>query len=134
MSPNQSYQNRNNQQNRPQQSVHVAPAAITTDQTKEAALTAQVESEPDYDYSKQFLSPDKINFKELLCILTLQILEEKITPNQARQFMHDWWRAMSNDSKAKFVEERTKADETVNHIRGVVDTLAQELPYLLANL
>lgn len=68
--------------------------------------------------------------KELISNLVSAIVDEKITPNQARQYMHDWHKQLPEKTKEEFKLNRNAADETMNYFRGIMDTLAQELPYL----
>lgn len=75
-----------------------------------------------------------LQFKELLVILVQGVISEKVTPDQARHFMHDWLKSLSDSAREDFIADRNKADETVNYFKGVVDTLAQELPYLFARM
>jgi hypothetical protein len=37
---------------------------------------------------------------------------------------------MSTEDQEAFKQSRNQADEIANHFRGIIDTLAQELPYL----
>lgn len=110
----------NNNQNRQQQSNQTAQSQQTLpQQPREEQIIAS--------YTPTL---KKENLKELLARLTVEVVTEKISAQQARQKMHDWYNSMSVSAQDEFKANRNSADETMNYFRGVLDTLAQELPYL----
>jgi hypothetical protein len=75
-----------------------------------------------------------LNFKEVLAELISQVISNKITAQQSRGLLHTWYHSMSDEEKAEFVANRNDADLTLNYFKGVIETLAQELPYLLTGM
>lgn len=123
--PNQQPQHHNQgQQSRPQ----------NTPQSPPSNATEQIQEKDEVDYSKQKLTAKNFTFKEVFALLVSQVLDEKITSQQSKKFLHDWYRSMTENERIDFIANRVDADTVVNYMRGVVDTLAQELPYLLSNM
>src|SRR5580692_2110721 len=66
------------------------------------------------------LEKGSLSFRELLSLLVTNIVEDKITPAQARQYIHTWYNSKSDDEKQEFKSARNQADETINFFRGVI--------------
>jgi hypothetical protein len=129
-----------NQQSHPNQGQHnhgQQPSYSKTQPVDAANLGQKVDTMEDSnaiqkDYSQG--PSNDLSFRDLLAELSSQVIDGHITSQQSKQFMHNWWRAKSLEEKAAFIADRNKADETINYFKGVMDTLVQELPYMLSGM
>jgi hypothetical protein len=104
-----------------------------------AAIATSKKQEQEAAYPGELEQPiasriKHLQFKELLVILVQGVISKKITPDQARHYMHDWLKSLSDSAREDFIVNRNKADDTVNYFKGVVETLSQELPYLFTRM
>lgn len=88
---------------------------------------------PKIDYDNMNLTVNNTSFRELLAKLVTWMAEDKITPGRALKYMHQWRASMTDEQHFQFVGNRLNIDAEINRMRGIVDTLAQELPYLQIN-
>ncbi len=88
--------------------------------------------EEDMDQTKPLIAT-YYDFKGILVILVAQVLEGQISSQQSKILLHKWYRSMTPEQKDEFIAKRNASDDTINYFKGVVDTLAQELPYLLTS-
>jgi|ERR1700761_854399 len=76
--------------------------------------------------------PRILPFKGVVTHIVVEMLHGKLKPHEAEQYMHSWFDKLSPEEKQKFVAERNDHDATVNNLRGIMETVAQALPYLYA--
>lgn len=122
-------QQQHNQSNRPQQNPN-APDPQNRNQPNTNPNFTETE-QPDNKQQEQVVAkPKKENLKQVLTRLVTEVLSGELGAEASRRKLHDWYHAMSTDEQQDFKASRVQADETMNNIKGVVDTLAQELPAL----
>lgn len=120
---NRQQQPQHNQQNRPQQSN------TNVEAVRQEPEPNQRQDLPEHQ-PKQYTQPKKEDFKQLLTRLTNEILTDKLGAEAGRREVHKWFQNLSMEEQQTFKANRIQVEEIVNYLRGVTDTLAQEVPAL----
>lgn len=132
---NQRIQNQNRQNNQAvtantpntpapvrQDAVAVVQGLDTMGKTEDAVVISNRSEKP--------LTIGNYNFEEILGILVKKIIDKEINGNHAQRLLRTWFHSMSDEERRVFVANRVEADNVVTRLKGAVETLAQELPFL----
>lgn len=132
MSNPQNNQQQNRQQNNPQPPITPASNGEAPKPQQAQEITRTRAYDEAEKQERKF--PDtRTTFRELVDGLVIKLVRDEITVQEARKLMHNWYQMQSVSAKdylSRTTDGRNDTDAIINRIKGIVDTISQEIPYL----